>query len=143
MQCDSRLQCLSDIMTITLRQNRPKSGTMTVPKFHFITLELLPYDNYRPVTIFGPCPEVVTISNNYCSAALNQSQPNQSPPCNKLLPSSPSGRGRPCSAGPASPASRRPPCSPRCRHQSTSHHWPEGDKIQLNILKCSNFTFLI
>ena len=62
----STVQCLSDIMTITLWQNRPKSGTVTVSKFHFITLELSPYDKYRPVTIFWPCPEVVTISYNYC-----------------------------------------------------------------------------
>ena len=39
---------------------------MTVPKFHFIALELLLCDNYRPVTIFWPCPEVVTISDNHC-----------------------------------------------------------------------------
>ena len=40
---------------------------MTVPKFHFITLELLPCDNYRPVTIFWPSPEVVTISDKHCN----------------------------------------------------------------------------
>ena len=37
---------------------------------HFITLELPPYDNYRPETIFWPCPEVVTISDNYCTGRL-------------------------------------------------------------------------
>ena len=40
----SDVQCLSDIMTITLWQNRPKLHPMTVPKFHFITLELSPCD---------------------------------------------------------------------------------------------------
>ena len=35
---EKELQCLSDIMTITLWQNHPKLGTVTVPKFHFITL---------------------------------------------------------------------------------------------------------
>ena len=39
------------------------------PKFHFITLELSPCDNYQPVTIFWPCPEVVTISDNYCTTS--------------------------------------------------------------------------
>ena len=113
------IQCLSDIMTFTLWQNRPKSGTVTVFQmsqipfqystgrmgwiahrkwkeikqqpgtarpgnllgccllsFHFLwsihpihPVELSPCDNYRPVTIFWPCPEVVTIciSDNYCS----------------------------------------------------------------------------
>ena len=37
------------------------------PKFHFISLELSSCDNYRPVTIFWPCPEVVAISDNYCT----------------------------------------------------------------------------
>ena len=63
---ETMIQCLSDITTITLWQNRPKWGTVTVPKFHFITLELSPYDKYRPVTNFCPCPELVTISDNYC-----------------------------------------------------------------------------
>ena len=53
-------------MTITLWQNCPKSSLMTVPKLHFITLELSPCDNYRSVTIFWPCPEVVIISDNHC-----------------------------------------------------------------------------
>ena len=42
------VQCLSDIMT-------------------FSTQELTPCDNYRPVTIFWPCPEVVTISDKHCN----------------------------------------------------------------------------
>ena len=54
-------------MTITLWQNHPKSGAMTVPKFHFINQELSPCDNYRPVTTFWPCPEVVTISDKHCT----------------------------------------------------------------------------
>ena len=40
---------------------------MTVPKFHFITLELLPCDNYRPVTICWQYSEVITISDKHCS----------------------------------------------------------------------------
>ena len=43
---------------------------MTVPKFHLITLELSPYDKYRPVAIFWLCPQVVTISDNYCNRSL-------------------------------------------------------------------------
>ena len=39
---------------------------MTVPKFHFITLESSPCDNYQPVTTFWPCPEVVIISDKHC-----------------------------------------------------------------------------
>ena len=35
-------------------------------KCPFSTLELSPCDNYRPVTIFWLCPEVVTISDKYC-----------------------------------------------------------------------------
>ena len=31
-------------------------------------MDILPSDNYRPVTIFKPCPEVVIISDNYCNA---------------------------------------------------------------------------
>ena len=29
-----------------------------------------PCDNYWPVTIFWPCPEVVTIFNNYCTVMI-------------------------------------------------------------------------
>ena len=47
-------------------QNCPKLGPMTVPKFHFIILELSPCDNYRSVTIFWLCPEVVAISDKHC-----------------------------------------------------------------------------
>ena len=115
-----QIQCLSDIMTITLWQNRPKLGTVTVfqmsqipfyyyrewmewmshrkrketkqqsdkvwpgnklgcclVSFHFLcdihfvhSVEWSPCDNYRPVTIFWPCPEVVTISDNYCSCIV-------------------------------------------------------------------------
>ena len=36
-------------------------------KCPFSSQELSPYDNYRPVTIFCPCPEVVTISDKHCS----------------------------------------------------------------------------
>ena len=43
---------------------------MTVPKCPFSTLELLPCDNYWPVTIFWPCSEVVIISNNYCTVLI-------------------------------------------------------------------------
>ena len=41
--------------------------TVKFPKCPFSTLELLPFDNYRPVTIFWTCPKVVTISDNFCS----------------------------------------------------------------------------
>ena len=54
-QCQ-RVQCLSDIVTITLWQNRPKSGPVTIPKCPFSTQELSPCDNYRPVTIFDRVP---------------------------------------------------------------------------------------
>ena len=40
---------------------------MTIPKCPVSTLELLPCDNYWPVTIFWPCPEAVIISDNYCT----------------------------------------------------------------------------
>ena len=40
---------------------------MTIPKCPFSAQELSPCDNYRPVTIFWPCPEVVTISDKYCT----------------------------------------------------------------------------
>ena len=39
---------------------------MTSPKCQISTLELLPCDNYWPVTIFWPCPEAVTISDKHC-----------------------------------------------------------------------------
>ena len=52
----SDIQCLSDIMTITLWQNRPKSGPVTIPKCPFSTQELSPCDNYLPVTIFARVP---------------------------------------------------------------------------------------
>ena len=45
---------------------------MAVPIFHFNTLELSPFDNYRPVTIFWPCPEVVTISDKHCNVSTRQ-----------------------------------------------------------------------
>ena len=41
---------------------------MTIPKCPFSTQELPPCENYRPVTIFCPCPEVVTISDKHCSS---------------------------------------------------------------------------
>ena len=37
------------------------------PNCHFSTLELSPCDNYCLVTIFCPCPEVITISDNQCT----------------------------------------------------------------------------
>ena len=43
---------------------------MTSPKCPFSTQELTPCDNYLPVTIFWPCPEVVIISDNYCTHLL-------------------------------------------------------------------------
>ena len=57
----------SNTMLIRYCDYHPKSGPVTVPKFHFITLELSPCDNYRPVTTLWPCPEVVTISDKHCS----------------------------------------------------------------------------
>ena len=44
---------------------------MTCPKCQISTLELSPCDNYRPGTIFWPCPEVVIISDNYCNTGLD------------------------------------------------------------------------
>ena len=52
-------------MTITLWQNCPKSGPMTIPKFHFITLDLSACDYFLACDFFWPCSEVVTISDNY------------------------------------------------------------------------------
>ena len=40
---------------------------MTIPKCPFRNQELSPCDNYGPVTIFWPCPEVVIISDKYCN----------------------------------------------------------------------------
>ena len=59
-------------MTITLWQNRPKLGLVTIPKCPFSTQEWSPCDNYRPVTIFWPCPEVVTISDKHCNVSTRQ-----------------------------------------------------------------------
>ena len=33
---------------------------------HTPKMVISPYDNYRPVTIFEPCPVVVILSDNYC-----------------------------------------------------------------------------
>ena len=41
---------------------------MTSLKCQISTLELSPGDNYRPVTMFWPFPEVVTISDEHCIA---------------------------------------------------------------------------
>ena len=49
-----------------IAQNRVLWLFFKCPKFHFVTPELSPCDNYRPVTIFWPCPDVVIISNKYC-----------------------------------------------------------------------------
>ena len=68
------VQYLSDIMTITLWQNRPKLGPVTVSKFHFITLELSPCENYWPVTIIWMYPEVVTISDKHCTVIKENGQ---------------------------------------------------------------------
>ena len=38
------------------------------------TLELLPCDNYRPVTIFWPFPEEVTTSDRHCIALWSLAQ---------------------------------------------------------------------
>ena len=62
------IQCLSDIVTINLWQNRPKQGPVTCPKCQISTQELSPCDNYRPVTIFWPCPEVDIISDKHRTA---------------------------------------------------------------------------
>ena len=35
---------------------------------------LSPCDNYRPVTIFEPCPEVVIISDIYCNKVGGESK---------------------------------------------------------------------
>ena len=40
---------------------------MTIPKCPFSTQELSPCDNYRPATIFWPCPKVVIISDKHCT----------------------------------------------------------------------------
>ena len=40
---------------------------MTIPKCQISTLELSPCVNYRPVTTFLPCPEVVIITHKHCS----------------------------------------------------------------------------
>ena len=61
------IQCLSDIETITLWQNCPKSGHVTISKRPFSTQELSTCDSYRPVTICWPYPEVVIISDKHCS----------------------------------------------------------------------------
>ena len=43
---------------------------MTSPKCQISTLELSTCDNYLPVTIFWPCPEVVIISDKHCTDKL-------------------------------------------------------------------------
>ena len=48
---------------------------MTSPKCQISTLELSPCDNYRPATIFLPCPEVVIISDKHWSSLLNCTKP--------------------------------------------------------------------
>ena len=44
----------------------------------FSTQELSPFDNYRPVTIFWPCPEVIIISDKHCNDVLIIHQSNDS-----------------------------------------------------------------
>ena len=51
-----------------IAQNRVLWLFFKCPKCPFSTQELSPCDNYRPVTIFWPCPEVVTISDKDCTA---------------------------------------------------------------------------
>ena len=49
-----------------IAQNRVLWLFFKCPKCPFSSQELSSCDNYRPMTIFWPCPEVVTISDNYC-----------------------------------------------------------------------------
>ena len=50
-----------------IAQNRVLWLFFICPKCPFSTLELSPCDNYRPVPIFWPCPEVVIISDKHCT----------------------------------------------------------------------------
>ena len=50
-----------------ITQNRVLWLFFKCPKCQINTLEFSPSDNYRPATIFWPCPEVVIISDKYCN----------------------------------------------------------------------------
>ena len=83
-------------------KNHPRWGAVTCPKCQISNLKLSPSDNYRPGTIFWPCPKVVIISDKHCtvysanlnrlalSHCANQSRIHHAPPSNAFALSTPS-----------------------------------------------------
>ena len=57
-------------------QNRVLWLFFKCPRCQINTLELSPCDNYRHVTIVWPCPEVVIISDKYCTHSLDEHKRN-------------------------------------------------------------------